>query len=62
MSGEEYVAPVGFAREPVVERRRWIGRLFLAIVVVLLLYLVFTRVIHVTDTQPTIQQSTLPRV
>jgi hypothetical protein len=43
---EEYVSPVGFAKEPSEERRRWIGRLLLvvllAFVVWLLLYRVFS--------------------
>jgi hypothetical protein len=44
--GEEYVTPVGFAREPAAERKRWLGRFVLAIFVVLLLWLVVARVIR----------------
>lgn len=53
MSREEYIAPVGFAREPVAERRRWIGRIFLLVIVVALTWLLWNRVIHPSDSGPT---------
>jgi hypothetical protein len=60
---EEYITPVGFAREPSKERRRWIGRIFLALLIAGLAYVLVTRVISpptsVTNPQPT--ASTLPR-
>jgi hypothetical protein len=43
---EEYITPVGFAREPAKERRRWWGRIFLALLVAALVYVLFTRVIN----------------
>jgi hypothetical protein len=62
---EEYITPVGFAREPAKERRRWWGRLFLAILVAGLVYVLFTRVINPPSTglspAPT-QSSALPGV
>ena len=42
---EDYISPVGFAREPAKERRRWIGRILLAILVAGLLFILFNRVI-----------------
>jgi hypothetical protein len=57
---EEYTTPVGFAREPAKERKRWIGRIFLALLVAGLAYVLFTRVISppttVTNPQPTTSQ------
>jgi hypothetical protein len=43
---EEYITPVGFAREPAKERRRWIGRFFLALLVIALAYILVARVIN----------------
>ncbi|TMK83685.1 MAG: hypothetical protein E6G46_02730 [Actinobacteria bacterium] len=43
---EEYITPVGFAREPSKERRRWIGRIFLGLLIAGLAYVLFTRVIN----------------
>lgn len=42
---EEYVSPVGFATEPAEERRRWIGRIFLALLIAGLLWIVAFRII-----------------
>jgi hypothetical protein len=62
---EEYITPVGFSREPVKERRRWWGRLFLALLVAGLVYVLFTRVINPPTTSltptPTVS-SVLPGV
>ncbi|HVL32776.1 MAG TPA: hypothetical protein VM600_04260 [Actinomycetota bacterium] len=46
---EDYVPPVGFASEPIAERRRWIGRFFLLLVIVGLGYIVVNRVINPQD-------------
>jgi hypothetical protein len=42
---EHYVPPVGFAKEPSEERRRWIGRILLALLVGLLAFLIVFRVV-----------------
>jgi hypothetical protein len=42
---EDYFGPVGFAKEPVEVRRRWIGRALSAIFVVLLVLLLWFKVI-----------------
>ena len=54
--------PVGFAREPSKERRRWIGRIFLALLIAGLAYVLFTRVINPPNqvTNPTPTLSSLP--
>lgn len=55
------MSPVGFAREPGTERRRWIGRIFLAILLALILWLLVNRVFKPPATQgPIPQQSQLP--
>jgi hypothetical protein len=60
---EEYIGPVGFAREPVKERRRWIGRFLLAILIAGLLFILFNRVISPPSTEtPTPTQSSLANV
>jgi len=61
---EEYITPVGFAREPAKERRRWIGRIFLALLIAALAYVLFTRVINPPSTvvNPLPVQSSLPGV
>ncbi|MGH2728496.1 MAG: hypothetical protein ACRDKS_16120 [Actinomycetota bacterium] len=51
---EEYVAPVGFAKEPSEERRRWIGRFFLALVVAGLAWILYFRVINPPEENPTL--------
>ncbi|MGH2784592.1 MAG: hypothetical protein ACRDJ1_04990 [Actinomycetota bacterium] len=43
---EEYVSPVGFATEPVEERRRWIGRIFLVLLIGFLGWIVWARIIN----------------
>jgi hypothetical protein len=57
---EEYVSPVGFAKEPAEERRRWIGRIFLVLLVIGLVWLVWFRIINPQEegvpTIPTEQQ------
>lgn len=60
---EDYVPPVGFAREPAKERWRWIGRVLLAAFMVLILWVVVNRVLKPpTDNSPgpIPQQSVLP--
>ncbi len=59
---EEYVTPVGFAREPAKERRRWIGRFFLGLLVIGLILLVWTRVIQPPEdsNSPIQRESVLP--
>ena len=41
---EQYVPPVGFAKEPSEERRRWIGRVFLVLLLAFIAWLLFYRV------------------
>ena len=60
---EEYVSPVGFAKEPAEERRRWIGRFVLALLAVGLVWLLWFRVINPPEENPTLptqQQQELP--
>lgn len=59
---EDFVTPVGFATEPARERRRWIGRIFLALVLIALGYLLINRVFKAPDDgpSPTSFESTLP--
>lgn len=63
-SREDYTPPVGFAREPSEERRRWFGRLFTLIVVVFIVWLAWTRVFSPPEDNPRIpsisEQSELP--
>lgn len=58
---EDYLAPVGFAREPDVETKRWIGRIVLLLVVLLLIFILVDNVVFPQD-QPTPQpvEATLP--
>lgn len=49
---EGYLPPVGFASEPSTDRRRWIGRVLLAILVLFLCWMLVTRVINTPDEQP----------
>jgi len=42
---EEYVSPVGFAKEPSEERRRWIGRIFLIMLLAFVVWLFLYRVL-----------------
>ena len=43
---EEHVSPVGFAKEPVEERRRLIGRIFLVLLIGFLGFIVWARIIN----------------
>jgi hypothetical protein len=54
---EEYLPPAGFAKEPAEERRRWIGRILLAGLLLFIVWLALTRVISPPeDTRGPIQQ------
>jgi len=62
---EEYVSPVGFAKEPSEERRRWIGRILLLALLVFVAWLVVFRVISPFDSgnpslTPQQQETILP--
>jgi len=61
---EEYVSPVGFAKEPSEERRRWIGRIFLVILLAFVVWLLLYRVFSPFDEgNPSLnqqQQTVLP--
>ena len=59
---EEYVSPVGFAKEPSEERRRWIGRIFLVLLIAFLGWIVWARIVNPTSEEPTIptEQQQLP--
>jgi hypothetical protein len=46
---EEHVSPVGFAKEPSEERRRWIGRIFLILLVAFVAWLFLYRVLNPAD-------------
>lgn len=46
---EGYITPVGFAREPAIELRRWIGRVMLGLLLILLLFIVVNNVISPPD-------------
>ena len=53
---EEYVSPVGFAKEPSEERRRWVGRVLLIALVIFVGWLLVYRVLNPSDDQsPLIQ-------
>jgi hypothetical protein len=49
---EDYLPPVGFAREPAVERLRWFKRIVLALFIVGLFWLFVTGVISPPDDNP----------
>lgn len=60
---EDYFGPVGFAREPAEERKRWIARLILAIFLVFIGWLFWNRVVNTQGTNtitPRPTQSSLP--
>lgn len=59
---DDYVDPVGFAREPAQVRRHWLGRLLLGAFVVLLGFLLINGVLRPPDgTEPVrTEESTLP--
>jgi hypothetical protein len=46
---EEYVSPVGFAKEPSEERRRWIGRILLVALLAFVVWLLLYRVLNPFD-------------
>lgn len=52
-SRDDYTPPVGFAREPHAERRRWFGRILLFLLVGFIVWLLFYRVINPADTTQT---------
>lgn len=62
---EEYVSPVGFAKEPYEERRRWIGRILLLVLVLFIAWLFLYRVWSPFDSGnrlgPEQQETILPR-
>ena len=63
LAREDYTRPVGFAREPAMERRRWVSRIVLAAFVALIGWLLINRVISPPDDQPrrvTPTESSLP--
>ena len=60
---EDYTRPVGHAREPITERRRWVARIGLLALMILLGWLLYFRVLNPPEdnlgpTTPT--ESTLP--
>lgn len=59
---EGYTRPVGHAREPIAERRRWLARIGLALLLVLLGWLLVNRVISPPDDTPQVEptSSVLP--
>ena len=60
---EDYASPVGFAREPVEERKRWFGRILTLIFAVLVALLFYFRVLQPPADQaptPSTQQTQLP--
>lgn len=59
---EDYVPPVGFAREPREERRRWFGRFLTALFVVFILWLGWSRVINPPEDNPVIPRNPNPPV
>ena len=46
---EEHVSPVGFAKEPSEERRRWFGRILLGLLLVFVIWLLVYRVFSPSD-------------
>ncbi len=61
---EEYFGPVGFAKEPAEERKRWVGRIFTLALIVFLLWMFFTKVVRPPTDNPGLNtppvQETLP--
>lgn len=47
---EDYFGPVGFAKEPTQERKRWIGRLILALFIAFIGWLFWNRVVNTGTT------------
>jgi hypothetical protein len=59
---EEYFGPLGFAKEPVEERKRWFGRVVTLLFVIAIGLLLYYRVIQPpnTDTPTPTTQTELP--
>lgn len=60
---EDYYGPVGFAREPAEQRKRWIARIVLAGFVLFIVWLFVTKVINPpqdSGTSPGVRSSELP--
>jgi hypothetical protein len=61
---EDYFGPVGFAKEPAEERKRWISRIILFLFLLFIVWLFWNRVVNTTGSNPTIPlrptQSTIP--
>jgi hypothetical protein len=58
---EEHVSPVGFAKEPSEERRRWIGRIFLVALIAFLGWIVWARILNpVEEGNPRLPAPELP--
>jgi len=55
---EDYNSPVGFAKEPVEERKRWLGRILTLIFAILVGLLAYFRVFHPPSDQPTVPSTT----
>lgn len=62
MRTDDYIAPVGFAREPRIERRRWVNRIFLFLFVAAIAWMLISRVVSPPDdsNQPKSTTSQLP--
>lgn len=54
MPREEYNSPVGFAREPAMRRRHWLGRIVLALFVAGLAFLLVNGVFRPPDDNPSV--------
>lgn len=59
---EDYYGPVGFAKEPLEERRHWLGRILVLLLAVFIVWLAVTKVIRPPTDTPQInpQQQQLP--
>lgn len=61
---EEYFGPVGFAREPIEERKRWVARIFTLALIIFLAWMFVTKVVRPPADNPGITnpvpQETLP--
>jgi hypothetical protein len=55
---EEFTSPVGFAKEPSEERRRWVGRVLLIALVIFVGWLFVYRVLNPADESPVLPQQT----
>lgn len=65
MRTDDYIPPVGFAREPRVERRRWVNRIFLFLFIAAISWMLVSRVVSPPDDSrspgPTTSQLPGPR-